>query len=77
MKQMAVLTLTLIMATSHALAAIEKHSAAYAGGTIARLNALGGSNRHERSPPPQRRARGPQHDGARRCGLTRCGQEAP
>ena len=43
MKQMAVLTLTLIMATSHALPAIDKHSAAYAGGTIARLNARGGS----------------------------------
>jgi hypothetical protein len=43
MRQMAVLTLTLIMATSQALPAIEKHSAAYAGGTIARLNARGGS----------------------------------
>lgn len=39
MKQMAVLTLMLVMTTSHALPAIEKHGAAYAGGTIARFNA--------------------------------------
>jgi hypothetical protein len=42
MKQVVALTLMLVGAASHGLPAIDKHGAAYAGGTIARLNAGGG-----------------------------------
>jgi hypothetical protein len=45
MKRLSLLTLMIFAAASHVLPAIEKDEAAYAGGTIARLNAAGGQIR--------------------------------
>ena len=45
MKRVCALTLVMFVAASHVLPAVEKDKAAYAGGTIARLNAVGGQIR--------------------------------